>query len=359
MVRKIIFPMVIFVTLLAAANVRSVPLLVLAIAEIIFAGMMIALSIFQRSRLKAEPVRRFLHLQKGQPCECRIKVDNHSPFPVSRFRLEAEHGYGFDPNNREEVTLYGGTDKDEGYLKIEPEADHCGLNRVRLKSIRCYDWFLLSSFPKKLKTDMQIAILPDAKLKMHIIRRLQSAVPDPADEDAASHEAKGGTEPEDIRPYREGDPLRHIYWKQSAKMNELWVKEYGENMLSYPVVEADDIRTVSLSLKEADCFYRIFYALLAGMLEAYGSFVFRHYLPSGEKDEYRINNIDDISALIIAFYRIDFTSLCELRVNEEFTPTFTLTLESYDLSISRDGTVLKKFGENVTDNEINETVIIV
>ena len=176
MVRKIIFPMVIFVTLLAAANVRSAPLLVLAIAEIIFAGMMIALSIFQRSRLKAEPVRRFLHLQKGQPCECRIKVDNHSPFPVSRFRLEAEHGYGFDPNNREEVTLYGGTDKDEGYLKIEPEADHCGLNRVRLKSIRCYDWFLLSSFPKKLKTDMQIAILPDAKLKMHIIRRLQSSM---------------------------------------------------------------------------------------------------------------------------------------------------------------------------------------
>lgn len=357
MVRKIIFPMVIFVTLLAAANVRSVPLLVLAIAEIIFAGMMIALSLFQRSRLKAEPLRSFLHLQKGQPCECRIKVDNRSPFPVSRFRLEAEHGY--DSGHSEEVTLYGGTDKNEGYLKLEPDTGLCGMYMVRLNSVSCYDWFLLSSFPKRLKSTMRVAVLPDEKLKIGIIRHTASPVPDPTEEDTSAPGTKGGSEPDDIRPYREGDPVRHIYWKQSAKMNELWVKEYAENTLSYPVVEADDIRTGALSIKEADCFYRIFYALLTGMLEAYGSFVFRHYLPSGEKDEYRINTIDDIRTLIIAFYRIDLTSLSDLSINEEFTPTFTLTLGSYDLSVSRDGTVLKKFGENVTDREINETVIMI
>lgn len=357
MVRKIIFPMVIFVTLLAAANVRSAPLLVLAIAEIIFAGMMIALSLFQRSRLKAEPVRDFLHLQKGQPCECRIKIDNHSPFPVSRFRLEAEHGY--DPGNEEHVTLYGGTDKNEGYLKLEPDTDHCGMNKVRLKSVRCYDWFLLSSFPKKLKSTMQVAVLPDKKLKMRIVQLLQGSVSDITEDDKALSVIGGGTEPEDIRPYREGDPMRHIYWKQSAKMNELWVKEYGESTVSYPVTEADDIRAAGLGIREADSFYRIFYALLNGMLDAYDTFVFRRSLSGGVKDDYHIKNADDIFAVLIAFYRMDFAPLSGLRADEEVTPTFTLTVDPATLTISRDGTALKKFRENVTDNEINEAVLTI
>ena len=59
MARKIIFPIIIFFTLLAAANVRSLPLLVLAYAEIIFAGLMIALALFQKSRIKTEPAKGF------------------------------------------------------------------------------------------------------------------------------------------------------------------------------------------------------------------------------------------------------------------------------------------------------------
>ena len=358
MARRIIFPIIIFLTLLAAANVRSVPLFVLAIAEIIFAGFMIALALFQRSRLTAEPVRSFVHLRKGDTYDCRIKVDNLSPFPVSRFRVDLTHGYL--PDAKQQVSLYGGTDKNEGFLRIDLDNKYCGLNRVELKNIKCYDFLLLSAFSKKADSSVQIAVLPDKALKMRILYDPQPAitnVSDQATEQTAV--ANGGTEPEDIRPYRQGDPVKHIYWKQSAKMNELWVREFREEAEPLPVVKAYCPSLSETGLEKYDTFVRILYALLSGVSDISERFIFRRSFPDGAYEDYLISDTEHIISVLVCLYREDFRALNELYVNEDITPAFELAADTHTLALSRDGQVIKTFEGDVSDAEINDTVIYI
>ena len=358
MARRIIFPIIIFLTLLAAANVRSVPLFVLAIAEIIFAGFMIALALFQRSRLTAEPVRSFVHLRKGDTYDCRIKVDNLSPFPVSRFRVDLTHGYV--PDAKQQVSLYGGTDKNEGFLRIDIDNKYCGLNRVELQKLKCYDYFLLSAFSKKIDSSVQIAAFPDKTLKLRILHDSQTTITT-VSEQATEQTAvmTGGIEPEDIRPYRPGDPVKHIYWKQSAKMNELWVREFREEAEPLPVVKAYCPSLSETGLEKYDTFVRILYALLSGVSDISERFIFRRSFPDGAYDDYLISDTEHIISVLVCLYREDFRALNEFYLNEEITPAFELSADPRTLAVSRNGEVIKAFADDVTDVEINNTVIYI
>ena len=357
MARKIIFPIIIFLTLLAAANVRSLPLLVLAYAEIIFAGLMIALALFQRSRIKTEPARKFVSLDKDHPYDCTIRVDNSSPFPVSRFRLNLTHGYD---DTGEPVALFGGTDRSGGYLKVHLENEHCGINKVTLKKIKCYDAFLLSSFSKKLDKTMQIAVFPDEKLNIRIIPRyVNVTASDDPDTDLPYSMRNGGTEPEDIRPYREGDPVRNIYWKQSAKMNELWVKELKEEVQTLPVLEVPVTGVTGLDYEYSDAFYRIFYAMMSGVFDISGRFILRCTGKNGVYRDYRITDIKQCRLILICFYKNDLTSLNEYFEERDVSPAFMLGMEPDKLSITKDKEPIKTFDPSVSDDEICETVIIV
>lgn len=358
MLRRIFLPLVIFCTILAAANVRSAPLLVLAIAEIIFAGLMIALALFQRSKLKLTPVNSFLRLQKGQLCECRIRVDNASPFPISRFILSLSHGY--DAEDKTEEVLYGGTDKSEGFLKLTLDNDYCGINRLQLENVRCYDWFLLSSFSKKLDDTMQVAVLPDRQLKMTIRQGtplIQTGIS--ADEREFFRKSGEGGEPDDIRPYREGDPMRHIYWKQSAKMNELWVKEYKEELIPYPVVEIPVQKCAGLDKRSADDFYRVLYGLLAGLLESSEGILLRRPLSGGSFEDYIVREPEQLDSLLVCIYRDDFRAAGEMLTTEETAPELVLRVEPESLGIFKDGVLLKRFEAGVTDEDIRKTIIII
>lgn len=357
MARKIIFPIIIFLTLLAAANVRSLPLLVLAYAEIIFAGLMIALALFQRSRIKTEPAQSFVSLDKDQPYDCSIRVDNSSPFPVSRFRLDLTHGYD---DTGEPVALFGGTDKSEGYLKVPLENEHCGINKVTLKKIKCYDAFLLSSFSKKLDKTMQIAVFPNEKLKIRIIPRYVNVTAfDSSDTDLPYSLRNGGTEPEEIRPYREGDPVRNIYWKQSAKMNELWVKEFKEEVQTLPVVEVPVTGVAGFDHEYTDAFYRIVYALMSGVFDISERFILRCTGENDKHRDYRITDIKQLRLILICFYKNDFTPLNEYFEDQEITPDFVLGMEPGKLEIKKNKKMTKTFSASVTDEEICETVIII
>ena len=355
MARKIIFPIIIFFTLLAAANVRSLPLLVLAYAEIIFAGLMIALALFQRSRIKTEPARSFVSLKKDEPYDCSIRVENSSPFPVSRFRLDLTHGYD---DTCEPVALFGGTDKIEGYLTVPLENEHCGINKITLKKIKCYDAFLLSSFSKKLDKTMQIAVFPDEKLKIRIIPRyINITAPDSSDSNLTCSLQNGGTEPEDIRPYHEGDPVRNIYWKQSAKMNELWVKEFKEEVQTLPVVETPATGVAGLDHDHSDAFYRIFFALMSGVFDISGSFILRRTGVDGKHRNYRITDIKQLKLVLLCFYKNDFSPLNENFVEQDIIPAFVIGIEPAGLEIRKNKELVKTFSPSVTDDEICEIVL--
>ena len=358
MARKIIFPIIIFLTVIAAANVRSVPLLVLAYAEVIFAGLMIALALFQRSRIKPEPVNRLISISKDQSCDCSIRVKNTSLFPVNRFRLEAS--YGYEGEDESEIVLYGGTDKSEGFLKVLLENEHCGINRLKLNKIQSYDFFLLSSFPKKLNEMMQIAVFPDETLKMHII--LRSSDINTAIEESYEYPVStknGGSEPEDIRKYREGDPVRSIYWKQSAKMNELWVKDFMEDTKLCPIIEVSTAKLMNADRDRSDTFYRILYALMSGILDVSDNFILRCACGSDEYRNYHFSDKKLLRLILFSLYMKDLNLMHDHYAPGDLSPGLTLRFNPTELMITADNRLLKIFDTSVSDDEINNTILII
>ncbi len=358
MARKIIFPIIIFFTLLAASNVRSLPLLTLAYAEIIFAGIMIVLSLFQRNRLNVRPARSFLSFQKNHTTDCKILVDNAGIFPLNRFCLEMSHGY--DSSDESPIVLYGGTDKKDGFLSVNIDNKFCGINILRLNKVKCYDWFLLSSFSKKIDKTVKIAVLPDDNLKIKMILSEKPYFAETwSSEDLPAVSRNSGTEIRDIRPYREGDTMRSIYWKQSAKMNELWVKEFTEDIQSSPVIEIPSEDILSLDTETSDTFYRIFYALLSGVYDISGKFVLRCTRRSGGYFDHYINDLHLLKLILICFYKNDITPLKDHYIEQDIAPVFVLKIDPSDLSLIKNRQVIKKFHPKITDQEINETVLII
>lgn len=67
-----------------------------------------------------------------------------------------------------------------------------------------------------------------------------------------------------IREYREGDPIRHIHWNQTARSGKLWIREYEESkggivlILDFPAGE-------QIPGDEADAFYTLVGAVITGI----------------------------------------------------------------------------------------------
>ena len=354
--KKFLFPIIIFFTFLASANVQSRILFTLAIAEIIFAAMMILLSLYQKSKLSASPEKSSLHLQKNENYDCRIKIDNNSFLPVNRFRLLVSDGYD-GSGEMKKTYLYGGSDTNGGYLRFSLENPLCGINRIKAEKLKCYDWLLLSSFTKELDRETVICVLPDPERHIRFIYPAKNEVSENVSVSGEMmRRSTGSDEFSDIRPYRQGDPLRFIYWKQSAKMGELWVREYDEDIHSFPVLE---VRAADIEISDvtaADAFYRLLYAALSGLLFVADSFAFAICFPSGTRDIYLIKNREVLQGILVALYKNDLSLISDLYVSGQVNAAFTLTVSS-DLELYLDGKLIKKYDADYLDTQIDEDTV--
>lgn len=100
---------------------------------------------------------------------------------------------------------------------------HCGMLELSVKKLRIYD--ILGLYTKKMARPAPAHILaaPD---NMLLSEEIDLTNPMQAERKTASRTLSGGY---DLREYRPGDALRNMHWKLSAKMDEMFVKEFSEN----------------------------------------------------------------------------------------------------------------------------------
>ncbi len=118
--------------------------------------------------------------------------------------------------------------REEGTLVFDLESSHAGAMEVRLERIAVQDH--LGMFIRKC------TISEEAAKKVFYFPRLDERNVNGNDTEATPggsegpeiRARQGGDDLIDVRNYREGDLIKFIHWKLSARMNDLMVRDMGE-----------------------------------------------------------------------------------------------------------------------------------
>lgn len=104
-------------------------------------------------------------------------------------------------------------------FKIPVDTSHCGHYVYTFRSIRYYDFLGLFRFTRKLNKRSEISVMP--------IESAPDTMPRLDTYKTKSYKKSRSPYSEiyDIREYREGDSMKNIHWKMTAKKGDIMVRE--------------------------------------------------------------------------------------------------------------------------------------
>lgn len=109
---------------------------------------------------------------------------------------------------------------------LEFSSKNCGCLKVAAERICFYDFFGILNISRNIAITEEIIVYPE---QVDIFPRIdyEGAAEEDAPQLRQSRDAVDMTEIFGIREYRQGDHIKNIHWKLSAKMDEIMVKELG------------------------------------------------------------------------------------------------------------------------------------
>lgn len=162
---------------------------------------------------------------RGESFQIRAELTNTSRFPIPQLMVRLAVRVFPD---KEELLLKGKLmldSKEQGCLCFQMDSTHCSCLEVRPDRLIITDF--MGAFQHRCKIDSEkksmIFIMPESSQEGQSLPEVQGIF---KDEDGNSE--KRGDEIIDvseIRSYQEGDPLKMVHWKLSARWNDLMVRE--------------------------------------------------------------------------------------------------------------------------------------
>lgn len=353
--KKAAFFILVLFTYYWAAMYRSMQLMVLCVAELLLLVILLVLPRVFRRRLSAHFLKHTECTGRNAMTSCRIVVQNRGRLPVSRVRLRLRLRYTREKKGVKSVKkkLYGGGERGESVLAFQFCPAYCGLVQVQMDRLRAYDYLSLFSAGKRLKEEMMLAVFPGEQA-MHISIASFGGSDDFAPmEQPVSRPGDSFHEIRQIREYRSGDSKRHIHWNQSAKTDQLWIKEYERDMDFQSDILIDMRGSSAKDASAWSAFYRLLSALVLGLLRDSSS-VRVYWQPEvGEELSYAdVADADQCRDLLLALYQTEFAQSGEPNPTTFGRCALRLT---GDLSLFNGNTLLHRFTAEGLERELQET----
>ena len=202
------------------------------------------------------------------------------------FQSQFQKIYSFFPKNGENV------------FPLNDFIPNCGQQRVTMNDAFCYDFFHL--FKKKVEFDMKWSYIMypyhtnvQVSLSQNIRREKPGEIYDP--------KRKGNdiSEVFNLREYQEGDSLKSIHWKLSAKTDSIIVREFSRP-INYQVLILLDPAFYYEQEKVRDEVNNAIYSLSLAISEQLVEKQFSHYVGWFYNDQftaYAIDNPDSLERL--------------------------------------------------------------
>lgn len=174
-----------------------------------------------------------LRVLRGEDASWSLRLSNRFRLPVARavYRLRVSSRMTGEVHWVRAVLRGMGAEEDRHWVL---STDHCGAVDCRVERLWVCDCLGLFALPARLPRPaaLLIAPLPERPERVELPEGAGASVPLP----------KGKTvfgESYELRPYREGDSLRMIHWKMTAKRDELVTREPPEDPRPLPVLTFD------------------------------------------------------------------------------------------------------------------------
>ena len=263
--KKVAFLALILLTYYLAATYRSLPLLILCMAELFLSVILFFLPRFLRRKLNVSFLSREAFAEEGETVSCSVTVSCRGRLPVSRFslRLRARYLPGARVLRKK---LYGGCERGENRFDFQLQANHCGMLAVRMTRVSVYDYLALFASGKSLKEEMQVAVFPQKEALQIRLAPYGTGDGNLPAQQTVNAAGEANEEIRQIREYRVGDSARYIHWNQSARTDALWIKEYEKDVNYRVKVFADTSGFYGASAAALGAFYKLLSALVLGLL---------------------------------------------------------------------------------------------
>ena len=360
--KKLAFLILILATCYLAAMYRSLPLMALGLTELVLFIILFILSRYFRRKLTAGFSQQSESTEESVSTVCHVLVRNNGRLPVSKLALRLRVQYAKGPKGKKKK-LYGGGERGESNLEFQVRAEYCGLVQVQIDRLRAYDYLSLFSSKKRLKEEMRIAVFPKEQA-LHIEIPISWWEESSASEDQTiSRLGDAHNEIRQIREYRTGDSNRYIHWNQSAKTDQLWIKEYEKETDSQINLLADIKGISDVSLSERSAFYKLLSALVLGLLKEMAAVRVYWYQSSiGNFISKNITDIDQCRDMLFALYQTALeqeSGLTQEITEENFSFDQHLLKLTLNLDLFEGTTFLYRFSAEKLQQEIQETFITI
>lgn len=255
--RKVVFFILLLLTFYLAGMYRQFPLLVLAGAGALAGIAALIQSRILKRQVRLEFVKHAGTVPVGEKISCAVRAAQEGHMRPGRTAFRVKYGYPLAGREREKW-VYGAA--------FELSAPCCGQILLRADRVKIYDSFFLFGAKKRCEEEMRITVLPrEAALRIEMSPEfMEEAWRDTGDSEGRDSDAS--QEIRQLREYRPGDHNRHIHWNLSAKMEELWVREYERESDKAVTIWLEKGKNLPVSVKEMDRFYVLLSALISGLL---------------------------------------------------------------------------------------------
>ncbi len=283
---KLIFLVLMGITYYIAGTYRNLPLMILFVIEAALFVVMFLLSLYFKKQIQVNfPIQKDV-TEKDSAYNCEVTVKNKGKLPVNRLLVKMNLQYITSGNQGEKQTeknrnnkhnqkykstnikkkLYGACIPGASTVSFGICAPYCGLLQVKAHFVKVFDYMALFGAKTKLKEQMTIAIVPKEQ-------SLSITLPSGGFQHGTSitditEQQKGSAQDEikQIREYRYGDQNRHIHWNQSARAEELYIKEFDKETDASVEVYLDYTEMNNPTIKQLSAFFEMTSALVTGLL---------------------------------------------------------------------------------------------
>lgn len=267
--KNLAFLALLVITCYAAGMFQYQPLMFLFVLECVYFAVMLFQVCYFKRHLSLSLLRQSDTAERGTKYGCICKVHNTGKLPVSRFGLRVYFSYGHEIGSYS-GSLFAGSECGDSKIQFQIYAQHCGLVETEIKWLKVYDYLSLCSLKKYLGQKITLAVFPKER-ELHIALDSFGGAGTVQMEQQTQQQTKNiYGEFSQNREYRPGDPTRYIHWNLSARTDQIWVREYGQEA-DYEVRLLLELNLFDPSIPDVvermDAFFELLSALILGFLQ--------------------------------------------------------------------------------------------
>ena len=225
--------MTILLFVLGAVFYRQPLIAVLLLLMIILVPVSVFITLMCAERLDPDAcMDKTGEISVTQPVNLSIKLSNPTIIPLLNCRVDFSLGNSLMGSFENEVVMPAEARRVKE-VRIPIETAMPGMIRVVFSSLSVTDFLHICTFTYPYEKIIELPVMP-ADRQLPPLRFTKVSIP--SDEAVSTGDGDLTTDIKEVREYRNGDRLRDIHWKISARKDEIMVKEYDRTKDLYYVV---------------------------------------------------------------------------------------------------------------------------